>query len=45
MKEFHDLADFQAGQVDELLQLAARLEQNPEPTALQGKVLALLFLS
>jgi N-acetylornithine carbamoyltransferase len=45
MKEFHDLADFSAEQVDELLKLAARLEQNPEPTALQGKVLALLFLS
>ena len=45
MKEFHDLADFQIGEVDALLELAARLEKNPEPTALQGKVLALLFLS
>ena len=45
MKEFHDLADFQVEEVDALLKLAARLEQNPEPTALQGKVLALLFLS
>jgi N-acetylornithine carbamoyltransferase len=45
MKEFHDLGDFSAEQVDELLKLAARLEQHPEPTALQGKVLALLFLS
>jgi N-acetylornithine carbamoyltransferase len=45
MKEFHDLADFQAEEVDALLKLAARLEQHPEPTALQGKVLALLFLS
>lgn len=45
MKEFHDLADFQAGEVDALLELAARLEKNPEPQALAGKVLALLFLS
>ncbi len=45
MKEFHDLADFQVGEVDALLELAARLEKNPEPQALAGKVLALLFLS
>jgi N-acetylornithine carbamoyltransferase len=45
MKEFNDLADFQVGQVDALLELAARLETNPEPQALAGKVLALLFLS
>jgi N-acetylornithine carbamoyltransferase len=45
MKEFHDLADFQVGQIDALLELAARLETNPEPQALAGKVLALLFLS
>ena len=45
MKEFHDLADFQVGQIDALLELAARLETNPEPRALAGKVLALLFLS
>jgi N-acetylornithine carbamoyltransferase len=45
MKEFHDLADFQVGQVEALLELAARLESNPEPQALAGKVLALLFLS
>ena len=45
MKEFHDLADFEVGEVDALLELAARLEQNPEPQALAGKVLALLFLS
>jgi N-acetylornithine carbamoyltransferase len=45
MKDFHDLADFQVGQVEELLKLAARLESNPEPQALAGKVLALLFLS
>jgi N-acetylornithine carbamoyltransferase len=45
MKEFHDLADFQAGEIDALLELASRLETNPEPQALAGKVLALLFLS
>jgi N-acetylornithine carbamoyltransferase len=45
MKEFHDLADFQADQIDALLELAGRLETNPEPQALAGKVLALLFLS
>ncbi len=45
MKEFHDLADFQPDEVDALLKLAARLETTPEPQALAGKVLALLFLS
>ena len=45
MKEFNDLADFQPEEVDALLELAKRLEQNPEPQALAGKVLALLFLS
>jgi N-acetylornithine carbamoyltransferase len=45
MKEFHDLADFQVEEVDALLKLATRLEQHPEPRALEGKVLALLFLS
>jgi N-acetylornithine carbamoyltransferase len=45
MKEFNDLADFEVGQVDALLELAARLENNPEPQALAGKVLALLFLN
>jgi N-acetylornithine carbamoyltransferase len=45
MKEFNDLADFQAEEVDALLELATRLESNPEPQALVGKVLALLFLS
>jgi N-acetylornithine carbamoyltransferase len=45
MKEFNDLGDFQVEQVNELLVLAARLEKSPEPQALAGKVLALLFLS
>lgn len=45
MKVFNDLADFQADEVDALLELAKRLEHHPEPQALAGKVLALLFLS
>ncbi|NND55464.1 MAG: acetylornithine carbamoyltransferase, partial [Gammaproteobacteria bacterium] len=45
MKEFNDLGDFQLEEVAALLELAKRLESNPEPQALAGKVLALLFLS
>ncbi|MBT8441020.1 MAG: N-acetylornithine carbamoyltransferase [Gammaproteobacteria bacterium] len=45
MKEFHDLADLNAAEIEELLQLARRLQENPEPRALEGKVLALLFMS
>ena len=45
MQAFNDLADFETAQVESLLTLASRLEHHPEPTALAGKVLALLFLS
>ncbi|MFQ5633857.1 MAG: N-acetylornithine carbamoyltransferase [Gammaproteobacteria bacterium] len=45
MKEFHDLADFDVTEVEELLTLATRLQEHPEPRALEGKVLALLFMS
>jgi N-acetylornithine carbamoyltransferase len=45
MLEFNDLADFSAEQIEALLALASRLEKTPEPRALEGKVLALLFLS
>jgi N-acetylornithine carbamoyltransferase len=45
MKTFNDLADFSRDEVTELLELAVRLDQKPEPQALTGKVLALLFLS
>jgi N-acetylornithine carbamoyltransferase len=45
MKAFNDLADFSHGQISTLLELANRLDENPEPQALSGKVLALLFLS
>jgi N-acetylornithine carbamoyltransferase len=45
MNDFYDLADFEADEIQALLDLAARLEVSPEPQALAGKVLALLFLS
>ena len=45
MLEFNDLADCSAEQIETLLALARRLDTQPEPHALEGKVLALLFLS
>lgn len=45
MKQFNDIADFEPGEIKELIELASRLEAHPEPTALRGKVLGLLFLS
>ncbi|MGB5541666.1 MAG: N-acetylornithine carbamoyltransferase [Gammaproteobacteria bacterium] len=45
MEYFNDLADFSVAEINELLALAARLHENPEPRSLEGKVLALLFLS
>jgi N-acetylornithine carbamoyltransferase len=45
MKVFNDLAELQAADVEALLKLATRLQQHPEPQALAGKVLAMLFLS
>lgn len=45
MQRFNDLADFSIEELRALLKLAAKLERDPEPRALQGKVLALLFLS
>ena len=45
MKTFNDLADFSRDEVAAMLELATRLDQQPEPRALEGKVLALLFLS
>jgi N-acetylornithine carbamoyltransferase len=45
MKEFYDLADFSVEEIDALIALATRLQQHPEPQALAGKVLSLLFLS
>lgn len=45
MKAFNDLADFSDEALQALLTLARRLDERPEPTALRGKVLSLLFLS
>lgn len=45
MKRFVDLAELGREQVLELLALARRLEDHPEPQALAGKVLGLLFLN
>lgn len=45
MKQFNDLADFSIEELRALLKLAGKLEREPEPCILQGKVLALLFLS
>jgi len=45
MKRFLDLADFSRDQVKDLLGLAARLQRQPDPHALSGKVLGLLFMN
>ncbi|MBN1237800.1 MAG: N-acetylornithine carbamoyltransferase [Gammaproteobacteria bacterium] len=45
MLAFNDLADFPHAEIGSLLKLAARLEREPEPRALEGKVLSLLFLN
>ncbi len=45
MQRFNDLADFSFEEISSLLDLAERLDREPEPSALEGKVLALLFLS
>ena len=45
MNFFNDLADFSVAEIRELITLARRLDDNPEPRALEGKVLSLLFLS
>ncbi len=45
MKLFNDLADFSVEEIDDLLTLARRLDEHPEPQALAGRVLALLFLN
>jgi N-acetylornithine carbamoyltransferase len=42
---FLDLADFSPGEIAELLDRAGWLERHPEPDALKGKVLALLFFN
>jgi N-acetylornithine carbamoyltransferase len=45
MKRFLDLADFERDEVVALLELARRLERNPEPHALAGKILGLIFFN
>lgn len=45
MKTFNDLAELGNEEISTLLELAGRLDKHPEPQALQGKVLSLLFLS
>jgi N-acetylornithine carbamoyltransferase len=45
MKRFLDLADFSRDEVLALLALARRLEKQPEPRALAGRILGLLFLN
>src|SRR5262245_24973106 len=45
MKNFLDLADMPREQVIELLALAERLQTRPEPQALAGKILGLLFFN
>ena len=45
MRAFNDLANFSTEEIVALLALANRLDEKPEPEALIGKVLSLLFLS
>jgi N-acetylornithine carbamoyltransferase len=45
VKQFVDLGRLTHEEVSDLLSLAARLQRSPEPQALAGKVLGLLFLN
>jgi N-acetylornithine carbamoyltransferase len=45
VRRFVDLADFSRDEVLGLLELARRLETHPEPHALTGKILGLLFMN
>jgi N-acetylornithine carbamoyltransferase len=45
MQRFLDLADFSRDQVVDLIDLARHLQQRPEPQALAGKILGLLFMN
>src|SRR5487761_639190 len=45
MKRFLDLADFSREEIVDLLALAQSLQDKPQPRALAGKILGLLFLN
>ncbi len=45
MQRFLDLADFTRDQVADLVALARRLQEHPEPHALAGRILGLLFMN
>lgn len=45
MKRFIDLAESTPAEIAELIELAGRLDRNPEPGALTGKVLGMLFFN
>jgi N-acetylornithine carbamoyltransferase len=45
MKNFLDLADFSREEILDLIALARHLEQHPEPRALAGKILGLVFFN
>jgi N-acetylornithine carbamoyltransferase len=45
MHRFLDLADFSRDQVLDLLELARHLQAHPEPRALAGRILGLLFMN
>ncbi len=45
MKRFLDLGELPREEVLALLELAGRLERQPEPRALEGKILGLLFMN
>ncbi len=45
MKRFVDLADLSRDEVSNLLELARRLEEHPEPQALAGKILGMVFFN
>ena len=45
MQDFYDLADLDQTEVNQLIDLANQLQRNPQARALDGKVLALLFLN
>jgi len=45
LHQFMDLADHSREDIEDLLALANRLQKHPEPKALEGKILGLVFLN